>query len=112
NQIVLLFVHRLRPYDAGISHLIIGRSSDWSFPSDHATATFAIAVTFLLQGLRGRGLAFLAAALLVCLSRVYVGTHYAGDVLGGAATGIVAASAVRSLYWEGTLMDRTITAIL
>lgn len=43
NQIVLLFVHRVRPYDGGVTHLLIERSSDPSFPSDHATATFAIA---------------------------------------------------------------------
>src|SRR5260370_42251754 len=42
NQIILLFLHRVRPYDAGVSHLIISRSSDLSFPYDHATATFAI----------------------------------------------------------------------
>jgi undecaprenyl-diphosphatase len=112
NQIVLLFVHRLRPYDAGVSHLIVSRSADWSFPSDHATATFAIAAAFLLNGFGRRGLAFSAGATLVCLSRVYVGTHYAGDVLGGAATGIVAASAVRWLYWEGTWTDRFVTSIL
>ncbi len=112
NQIILLFVHRARPYDAGLTHLIISRSADWSFPSDHATATFAIAGAFLLQGLRRHGLTFLSAALLVCLSRIYVGTHHATDVLGGAATGITAAIAVRLLYWEGTWVDRTITGIL
>ena len=112
NQIVLLFVHRIRPYDAGVSHLIISRSGDWSFPSDHATATFAIAASFLLHGFGRRGLAFLAGALLVCVSRVYVGTHYLTDVLGGAATGILAAAAVRGLYWEGTWIDRLITKTL
>src|SRR4051794_12742815 len=71
NQIILLFAHRVRPYDAHISHLIVNRSADWSFPSDHATATFAIAATFLLHGIGRRALAFLAAALLVCVSRVY-----------------------------------------
>src|SRR5216684_8388609 len=94
NQIILLFVHRVRPYDAGVTHLIISRSGDWSFPSDHATATFAIAASLLLHGFGRRGLAFLAATLLVCVSRVYVGTHYVTDVLGGAATGILAAAAV------------------
>jgi undecaprenyl-diphosphatase len=54
NQIILLYVHRIRPYDAGLSHLIINRSGDWSFPSDHATATFAIAASFLLHGMRKR----------------------------------------------------------
>jgi undecaprenyl-diphosphatase len=109
NQIILLYVHRIRPYDAGVSHLIISRSGDWSFPSDHATATFAIAASFLLHGMRKRALGFLAGALLVCASRVYVGTHYVTDVLGGVVT---AAAAVRSLYWEGTRADRFITKIL
>jgi undecaprenyl-diphosphatase len=105
-------VQRVRPYDAGISHLIINRSGDWSFPSDHATATFAIAAAFLVHGLTRRGLAFLVAAFLVCVSRIYVGTHYVTDILGGATTGIVAATIVRSLYWEGTRVDLVITSIL
>jgi undecaprenyl-diphosphatase len=112
NQVILLFIHRVRPYDAGVSHLIISRSSDWSFPSDHATVTFAIAGAFLLHGSKWRGLALLAGAFLVCTSRIYVGTHYFTDVLGGAMTGILAAAAVRGLYWEGTRVDRLITGIL
>jgi undecaprenyl-diphosphatase len=112
NQLILLFVHRMRPYDAGVSQLLIARSADSSFPSDHATATFAIAAAFLLHGMRRIGLGFLAAALLMILSRVYVGTHYVSDVLGGALTGIVAAAVVRSIYWEGTRADRFVTAIL
>jgi undecaprenyl-diphosphatase len=112
NQIILLFVHRIRPYDAGISHLIVSRSGDWSFPSDHATASIAITATFLFHGLLWRSLAFLTGALLVCVSRVYVGTHYVTDMLGGAVTGIIAAAAVRLLYWEGTWVDCLITKIL
>jgi hypothetical protein len=73
---------------------------------------FAIAAAFLLHGMRRRGLGFLAAALLVIVSRVYVGTHYASDVLGGAVTGIIAAAVVRSVYWEGTRADRFVTSIL
>jgi len=111
-QFILLFVHRIRPYDAGVSHLIVSRSGDWSFPSDHATASFAIARAFILNGVRRRALAFFAAALLVCVSRVYVGTHYASDILGGAVTGMIAAGAARAFYWEGTLADRFITGIL
>lgn len=112
NQVILLLVHRVRPYDAGISHLLIAPSADPSFPSDHATATFAIAAAFLLHGMRRVGFWFLAAALFVAVSRVYIGTHYVSDVLGGALTGIVAAIAVRALYLEGTRLDRLITRIL
>lgn len=112
NQGVLLFIHRVRPYDAGMSHLLIAKSADWSFPSDHATASMSVAMTFALQKLPRRTLAFFAMAILVCLSRVYVGTHYLSDVLGGAATGIVAAIAVRLLYREDSKLDRFATSIL
>ena len=112
NQLVLLFVHRMRPYDGGVTHLLIARSADYSFPSDHATTTFAIAAAFLLHGMRRVGLGFLAAATLVTFSRVYIGTHYASDVLGGALTGIIAAVIVRAAYREDTHIDRLITGIL
>ena len=112
NQIILLFIHRVRPYDAGVSHLIISRSSDWSFPSDHATATIAIATAFLIRRMDGRGLVFLAIGLLICVSRVYVGTHYASDIVRGALTGAIAAGLVSLVYREGSKADQVITGIL
>src|ERR1700682_4149993 len=56
NQAILLFVHRVRPYDAGVTHLIISKSTDWSFPSDHATASIAIVTAFAVRGLPRRAL--------------------------------------------------------
>lgn len=111
NQLILLFVHRVRPYDAGISHLIIERSADWSFPSDHATASFAIVFALLFQGLRARAAAFLVAAAAICTSRIYVGTHYSTDILGGIATAAVAATAVRAGFRTGGRFDRLVTGI-
>jgi undecaprenyl-diphosphatase len=112
NQLILLLVHRIRPYDGGVTHLLISASADPSFPSDHATASFAIAAAFLLHGMRRLGRWFLAAAALVAISRVYVGTHYIGDALGGAVTGIAAALLVHTFYREATRLDRFITSIL
>lgn len=112
NQIVLLFVSRTRPYDEAVTTLLIARSSDFSFPSDHATAGVAVAAAFLAHGMRRRGIIFLAAGILITFSRVYIGTHYASDVLGGAATGVVAALLVRQAYREGTLPDRFVTGLL
>jgi undecaprenyl-diphosphatase len=105
-QIMLLFIHRLRPYDAGVSHLIVPKTVDWSFPSDHAIASLSIVFALALQGLRQRSFIFLALATLVCVSRVFVGMHYASDILGGAGVALVAAFSVKILYRENSRLDQ------
>lgn len=112
NQVILLFVQRVRPYDAGLSQLIVPPSADWSFPSDHATASMAIAAAFLIHKLPLRATAFGLLALIICWSRIFVGTHYVTDILGGALTGLAAAVLVKLAYREGTRVDRLITGIL
>lgn len=85
-------IDRARPFVAHPSeaHLLISRSTDASFPSDHATGAFAIAVAVWLYD-RTFGAVFLALAVIVSFARVYVGTHYPGDVLGGAILGTLVA---------------------
>jgi undecaprenyl-diphosphatase len=89
-------IDRARPFVAhpGDSHLLIGRSTDPSFPSDHATGAFAIAVAVWAYD-RTFGAVFLVLALVLGFARVYVGTHYPGDILGGAILGALVALALR-----------------
>ena len=85
---------RPRPYEAlGHVHLFVAPSGDPSFPSDHATAAFAIAVALLLRNRRVGWIA-LAMATVVSISRIAVGVHYPSDVLGGAMIGCLAALAL------------------
>ncbi len=112
NQIALLFVHRVRPYDAGVTHLIVSKSPDWPFPSDHAAAMMAIVGALALHGLPRRTLLIGLLALLVCWSRIFVGTHYLTDVAGGGLIGVVAALLMRGLYREGSWLDRFATGLL
>jgi undecaprenyl-diphosphatase len=58
----------------------------WSLPSGHASIAFAGAVSLTYLWRRGAPLFFLLAAA-IAFSRVYVGVHYPGDVLAGAALG-------------------------
>jgi undecaprenyl-diphosphatase len=93
-QFVANLWDRPRPYLAHPveAHLFIAPSPDSSFPSDHATAAFAIAMAIWLRNRRAGEVALVMAALLG-ISRVAVGTHYPSDVLAGAAIGIAAALA-------------------
>ena len=112
NQIILLFIQRVRPYDLGITHLLIEKSTDFSFPSDHATATAAIAFAFLSNAMKKEGFVYFIAMLIITFSRIYVGTHYLSDILGGMLIAAVAAAAVKFLYRERSKLDRFITSIL
>jgi undecaprenyl-diphosphatase len=61
------------------------------FPSNHAVNGMAVAtVMVMVQGFKV-GLAFLAIALSVGFSRIYLGVHYPGDILAGFAFGSVVA---------------------
>jgi undecaprenyl-diphosphatase len=67
-----------------------------SFPSGHAAMSFACAA--LLAWLTPLPkVPLFALAALIAFSRVYDGVHYPLDVLGGAALGLVVATALRLL---------------
>lgn len=97
NQPISHAVGRLRPYIAhpATAHLLIARSHDASFPSDHATGGFALACGMFLYDRVAGTVLFLLAALLA-VARVYVGTHYPSDVVGGAAIGTAVALLLRT----------------
>lgn len=63
-----------------------------SFPSDHAAMTFALCTTIFFLSRRLGILAFLYAAFVVNLPRVYLGFHFPTDIIAGAAIGIALAS--------------------
>jgi undecaprenyl-diphosphatase len=101
GQVVSHLWVRDRPFVAHPSQtlLLVAPSHEPSFPSDHAIAAFAIAVSVALVGGRLAGSLFLTAATVVAISRVFVGLHYPGDVLGGAVIG--AASAIVVFFLAG-----------
>jgi undecaprenyl-diphosphatase len=91
NKVISSAWHRDRPYQTHHVARIWGpRKTDASFPSDHTSAAFAIAVAVALVDPLA-GALFLVLAVLIGVGRVVVGEHYPGDALAGAAIGTVAA---------------------
>jgi undecaprenyl-diphosphatase len=85
NALIKLAIDRPRPTLAGLPPLMSTRSRR-SFPSAHATTSFA-AARLLSQAVRGP--APYGAAVAMALTRPYAGVHYPSDVLAGMALGTV-----------------------
>lgn len=88
-----------------------------SFPSGHAAKSLALALPFVLivpaGGLAVRivKLALLAAASLVCYSRIVQGAHFLSDVLAGVALALAcipaAMAAANAIYARGRVTPRS-----
>ena len=87
NYAVKLTVRRPRPVYPDLPSLT-PVVSQLSFPSAHATTSFAAARVY---GTLISARALYAAAIALGLSRPYLGVHYPGDVIAGAALGTVIA---------------------
>ena len=85
-------IERIRPYEVveGLK-LLIEPQSDFSFPSGHTCASIGAALAMYPFLERKWGIPLVILAVLISLSRLYVGVHYPTDVLGGAVVGAFAA---------------------
>jgi membrane-associated phospholipid phosphatase len=79
------------PRSNGRWHLVNWKYN--AFPSAHTSTAVGLAVAVLLAS-RGAGIALLPAALLIALSRVWLGAHRLSDICAGAALGAFVAIAV------------------
>jgi membrane-associated phospholipid phosphatase len=95
NQPIIKHVAEARPYVVHPGALVlVSKTTDPSFPSDHAAMAGAVAAGLMLVSWR-LGLVAAGFAVLMAFARVYVGVHFPQDVVAGLAVG----AAVSAVVW-------------
>lgn len=90
NVLIKNIVQRIRPYDVNEQLILLGdKPGDFSFPSGHTGAAFAVAIVIYLCMPRKYGASALIVAGMIALSRLYNGAHYPTDVLGALVIAII-----------------------
>lgn len=97
NLLLKNILKRKRPSWINKVELLIKNPTDFSFPSGHASSSFAAAVTVLYY-FQGMGVVFIVVAFLIAISRIYHFVHYPSDVIIGAILGIIIAIVTKNLY--------------
>ena len=108
GQLIGMAFPRPRPYLTHQVNLLISPTADTSFPSDHATLGFAVAVLVWRYN-RPAGTALLLLALVLAFARIFVGAHYPIDVLGGAVLGTLTSMAI-ALLSESSPLQKWVSA--
>lgn len=81
-------VARARPAVEMGAFILGSPSTDYAFPSGHATIAFAMAVVLSKKEPKWR-VWFYVLATAIAFSRIYIGKHYPFDVIGGGFIGII-----------------------
>jgi len=84
---------------------LVEKAVNNSFPSDHTIIFFSFCITFWLFK-RGWGILWVILAVLVGISRIWVGVHYPADVLVGAIISIVSATIVYKIVLKLSLTKK------
>ena len=89
NIIIKPLVARTRPFDINTTvKLLIAKPRDFSFPSGHTGASFAVASALFFK----KSKLYIPTgilAILIAFSRLYLYVHYPSDVISGAILGII-----------------------
>lgn len=85
SYIIKQFIDVERPdqYLESTKNLILSTIPEKSFPSDHATVSFAFVTALFFTGFQKLGYIFLPFVIVMNISRILVGVHWPLDILAG-----------------------------
>jgi len=85
NAVIGLLWYHARPFAIGAGHAYLQHATDSSFPSDHGTIMFTVALVLAcsrVPAARRFGASMLPLAMLVAWARIFLGVHWPMDMLG------------------------------
>lgn len=84
-----------RPFEIGLGRKFIEHAAEASFPSDHATLMFSLAIPLLCAAQTRRwGVVLLGLGLALAWARVYLGVHFPLDMFGALGVSALASLVV------------------
>ena len=93
NQLLGLLWYEPRPFMIGLGHSFAQHIADNSFPSDHATLTWAVGMGLVATGAARRwGMAACLFGMPIAWSRVYLGLHFPVDMATSLLVGVASAA--------------------
>jgi undecaprenyl-diphosphatase len=116
NNLIKMTVERLRPSHEpsleGLVHFIAGyKGGRFGFVSSHAANSFGLALfAALLFRNKWLTISIFSWAILNSYSRIYLGVHYPGDIIGGAIVGLLIAWGL-SIAYHKVMMRYTTNAM-
>jgi undecaprenyl-diphosphatase len=97
-QIIARLWYHPRPFELGLGRQLLAHVPETSFPSDHATLLFALALPLVLNPVSRRmGWFMLALGAAVAWSRVYLGVHFPFDMAGAVLVALASTLAVQPI---------------
>lgn len=96
SWIIGAFWYHPRPFELELGQQFMEHAVDSSFPSDHATLLFSVALALIAQPIsRAWGWMVFALTLSVAWARVYLGVHFPFDMIGALIVAAVSTYIIR-----------------
>ncbi|WP_102345186.1 undecaprenyl-diphosphatase [Bacillus sp. Marseille-P3661] len=108
SQIISFIYYKNRPFVDYDVNLLIEKGISSSFPSDQAVIVFTCSIAVWYYK-KSAGVALFIFALLVALSRIYVGHHYPFDVMASLLIALLSGTVTTKLFYWVTSRGKTNT---